>query len=278
MDGAPRPWRAVIGGVLIALAPAFGSTAAEAANVDVELVLAVDTSSSMTPDELALQRRGYAAAFRSPDVIRAIADGSYGRVAVTYFEWGASNSRRVIVPWTPISSKADADRVADTLEQAKTRNLLQTSISGAIRFGRQSLDDNAYQGLRRIIDISGDGPNNQGGLVTQSRDDAVEAGITINGLPLMLRGAADIAKYGFRLDDYYADCVIGGPLAFSLPVSSWNQFTQAVRRKLVLELSAAAPTLWRASGTRSLARDGSTATAAECSVGERIWIGEAPTQ
>ena len=141
--------------------------------VDAELVLAVDVSSSMQPGELALQREGYSAAFRSKDVIDAILYGGYGRIAVTYVEWGSSNVHRVVVPWTLVDSAASAHAVADKLDGAKIATMFRTSISGAIRDGLRAFDENRYHGLRRIIDISGDGPNNEGGPVTVARDTAV---------------------------------------------------------------------------------------------------------
>lgn len=237
--------------------------------VDVELVLAVDVSSSMTRDELVLQREGYKAAFRSPDVMRAIQYGRYGRVAVTYVEWGASTSRKVIVPWTLVANVADAEKVVRLLDEAKVRNLFQTSISGAIRYGVRAFEENSYRGTRRVIDISGDGPNNEGGLVSTFRDAAVREGITINGLPMILEGRAFGDETIALLDRYYTDCVIGGPGSFILPVSNWDQFAEAVRWKLILELSDARPKFWRASGREN---SGNAATT-DCRIGEKMWSG-----
>ncbi len=249
-------WPARIGPAVLAFALAFAciaglprrGLAGEADKVDVELVLAVDVSSSMQPSELALQRRGYSAAFRSKEVIDAIRYGGYGRIAVTYVEWGSSNVHRVVVPWTLVDGAAAAHAVADKLDGAKIATMFRTSISGAIRDGLRAFGENRYHGLRRIIDISGDGPNNEGGPVTLARDTAVRDGVTVNGLPLMVRqilpvGGEDLPP----LDDYYADCVIGGPRAFVLPVTSWRQFPQAVRRKLVLEMSGRNPAIREAS-------------------------------
>lgn len=238
--------------------------------VDAELVLAVDVSSSMQPAELALQRRGYAAAFRSKEVIDAILYGGYGRIAVTYVEWGSSNVHRVVVPWTLVDSAASAGAVAGKLDSAKVATMFRTSISGAIRDGLRAFGGNGYRGLRRIIDISGDGPNNEGGPVTVARDAAVQDGVTINGLPLMVRqqmssGGEDIPP----LDRYYADCVIGGPRAFVLPVTNWRQFPQAVRRKLVLEMSGRDPAVRQAA-----VKDGPEVLlpgkGADCQIGEKF--------
>jgi len=236
--------------------------------VDAELVLAVDVSSSMQPGELALQREGYSAAFRSKEVIDAIVNGGYGRIAVTYVEWGSSNIHRVVVPWTLVDSAASAHAVADKLDGARIATMFRTSISGAIRDGLRAFDENRYRGLRRIIDVSGDGPNNEGGLVTLARDTAVARGVTINGLPLMVRplvaaGGEDVPS----LDDYYADCVIGGTRAFVLPVTSWRQFPQAVRRKLVLEMSGRDPAV-REAAARSVPDVLLPGKGADCQIGE----------
>ncbi len=234
--------------------------------VDVELVLAVDVSGSMQYAELQLQRDGYVAAFRSPDVIDAIRLGGYGRVAVTYIEWARSELTRVIVPWTIIDGRETAEAFANRLEAALLSNMRNTSISGAIRYGAAAFDDNDVRGVRRIIDISGDGPNNQGGLVTTSRDVAISAGITINGLPLMIDPWLSELGLGLpELDAYYRKCVTGGPGSFVLPVTSWEEFPEAVRRKLVLELSGrkpAQPLVMKAEFVRSPEID--------CAIGEKL--------
>lgn len=228
----------------------------------------------MTREELALQRRGYAAAFRSRDVIDAIAYGRHGRVAITYVEWGASNSRRVIVPWMLVAGASDALALAARLDEAKIGHLFQTSIAGAIRYGLRALGDNAYTGERRVIDISGDGPNNDGGTVTVSRDMAVREGVTINGLPVVLGEGAP--EGGVTLDAYYADCVVGGPRSFILPVSSWSQFPTAVRLKLALELSGRAPRLWYADAGPMPRFRGISQTRTDCGIGEKLWRGMEP--
>lgn len=271
MNAVARYWRAALSGLALCV-PLFTSAISAASEpVDVELVIAVDTSSSMKTAELQLQRRGYAAAFRSREVIDAIADGVHGRVAVTYVEWGASGSRRLIVPWTMIGGAEDARQVADMLERATVKNLFQTSIAGAIRYGRRALRENEFNGDRRVIDISGDGPNNQGGLVTMARDSAIDEGITINGLPLMLPGNV-LSRHDLSLDDYYADCVIGGPRSFLLPGRDWDQFPDAVRRKLVLELAEGPET-----GAPEEPADARilkiSSGGADCTIGEALWRG-----
>lgn len=210
--------------------------------VDVELVLAVDASWSMDFEEQAIQRDGYANAFRSEDVIEAILYGGYGRVAVTYVEWAGSGSQQVVVPWTVIDSEDTSIAFAESLAEGAPRHFRRTSISGALTFTTALFDQNDYEGLRRIIDISGDGPNNQGGPVETARDAAVAQGITINGLPLMTNAPNDSIGYAIPdLDRYFAECVIGGGQAFVIPVKSWEEFPVAVRRKLVLELAGKMP-------------------------------------
>lgn len=211
---------------------------AKGTKVDVELVLDVDTSWSMDPEEQLTQREGYAAAFRSDEVVNAILSGLYGRVAVTYIEFTSYKTQSVVVPWTLIDSAAGSRAFADALTGIRPMRMRSTSISGAIDDARRRLDDNGFDGERRVIDISGDGPNNNGRIVTHARDDAVADGITINGLPLMTGGTEPIPGHpGVSLDQYYSRFVVGGSRAFVLPVHSWDVFPDAVRRKLVLELA-----------------------------------------
>ncbi|WP_345944276.1 DUF1194 domain-containing protein [Aureimonas sp. SA4125] len=239
--------------------------------MDVELVLAVDVSWSMDSGEQRLQRDGYVAAFRSPEVQQAILDGGNQRVAVTYVEWAGNFSQSVVVPWTLIGSKADADGFAYRLAEEEPARERRTSIASAIDFSAGLFDGNGFSGLRKVIDVSGDGPNNQGRAVNHARDDAVKRGITINGLPLMTSGeSSGYLSWGSipNLDTYYADCVIGGPGAFVIPVNDWAQFPDAVRRKLVMELASVwpAPPAQRVEAMPVAGR-----AAADCLIGERQW-------
>ncbi|KXF77101.1 hypothetical protein ATN84_12870 [Paramesorhizobium deserti] len=205
--------------------------------VDVELVLAVDASRSMEPFEQKIQRDGYVAAFRHPQVIKAILEGLHGRVAITYIEWAGFGFQRVIVPWTLVDSRQAAERLAAELDRPVPPPQSRTSISAAIDFSAGLFDGSGFKGQRRIIDISGDGPNNHGRPVIDARAAALDKGITINGLPLMTRGSLYSGWDVKDLDQYYGNCVIGGPGAFLIPVTSWEQFPVAVRRKLMLELA-----------------------------------------
>ncbi|MEM9999640.1 MAG: DUF1194 domain-containing protein [Pseudomonadota bacterium] len=216
-----------------------GSPAQATEQVDVELVLAVDVSGSMSDQEMKIQRRGYIEAFRSKEVIAAINSGLIGSIAVTYVEWARDDLQRNVVPWMKIDNAHDAHAFADRLEAAPRGNMRYTSISGAIKTGMYMLDTNSFDGMRQVIDVSGDGPNNQGGLASDARDEAVSRGIIINGLPLM----TNAFQFRYRgqevaLDAYYQSCVIGGPGAFLIPVTSWSGFSDAVRRKIVLEVAA----------------------------------------
>src|SRR5690606_10437572 len=211
--------------------------AARADVVDVELILAVDVSLSMSPGELAIQRDGYAAALTSEQVINAIRDGVHGKIAITYVEWAGVTVQHIVVPWTIVSNHEEAQAFAEKLTLHPPNSARRTSISGALAFVGDMFAESPHRGMKRVVDISGDGPNNQGGLVVPARDALVELGITINGLPLMTQGGYSSVYDLANLDLYYEHCVIGGPGAFMIPVNDWSQFPEAVRRKLVLELA-----------------------------------------
>jgi hypothetical protein len=265
------------GGFLILAAVLASSLARSQSNemdVDVELVLAVDASRSMQSFEQKIQRDGYVAALRQKDVIRAIREGVHGKVAITYVEWAGSSMQRIIVPWTVVDGAETAEKFASLLAEPIPSTQSRTSISGAIDFGSSLFDNNGFKGLRRVIDISGDGANNNGRPVLEAREQAVEKGITINGLPLMTRGDFYTDWAVEDLDIYYTNCVIGGPGAFMIPVNAWDQFPEAVRRKLVLELAGNRSEIRKASYQMP---DGVPVLLAQnkgnydCMSGERIW-------
>ena len=241
--------------------------------VDVELILAVDVSLSMSPEELVIQRDGYAAALTDKAVLGAIAAGAHGKIAVTYVEWAGQYVQHVVVPWSVISSPADAETFVKQMTATPPRSARRTSIAAALDFAGKLFEDSGFRGMKRIIDVSGDGPNNQGNHVEKARDRIVRRGVTINGLPLMTNGNGMITPYDIaNLDDYYTDCVIGGPGAFMIPVNSWSQFPEAIRRKLVLELAAADHPLRTAMEADRppvvLARNGPKS---DCQIGEKMW-------
>jgi len=228
---------AALAGGLLAFAPAWHRAPTA---VDLALVLAVDVSTSMDPEEQDLQRQGYVEAFRSPSVHRAIHSGMLGRIAVTYVEWGGGRRLRhqnVVVPWTILESPGDSASFADRLARAPVHRAAGTSIAEAIDFSLALLSTGHFLTLRRVIDISGDGSNNQGRLITDARDEAVAQGVTINGLPLMLN--APDREENATIDAYYRDCVVGGAGAFMIPVRDRNQFLSGTRTKIIREIANA---------------------------------------
>jgi hypothetical protein len=261
--GAAMALRALAAGLAIAMTPP-AAVAAET-EVDLELVLAVDVSLSMDQGEQKVQRDGYIAAFRHPDVIDAITSGLLGRIAVTYVEWAGTAAQIVRVPWTVIDGPQSAERFAAFLVSAPFERVYRTSISAVLAFAAVNLDANDYVAPRRVIDVSGDGANNQGLPVTAVRDAVVARGIVINGLPILTNplnydGFFDLQE----IDIYYEDCVIGGTGAFIVPVTDQAQFATAIRRKLVLEI-AQGPVR---------ARPVAVVTAEpriDCLVGEKMW-------
>lgn len=251
--------RALLLSLAVLAAPAF----ADPIEVDLELFLAVDVSRSMSPAELEIQRRGYASALASDEVITAIQSGLLGRVALTYVEWAGEYGHRVVIDWTMIETAQEAQAFSDLLTARFDSGMRRTSISGALEYATDSIATNTFHGLRRVIDVSGDGPNNQGGPVTRARDAAVAQGIVINGLPLMTREGSGQQWHLEDLDTYYRACVVGGPGAFVIPVHDWSQFAIAVRRKLVLEIAGLTERIHRAQYAPESAYD--------CLIGEKIW-------
>ncbi|WP_235974670.1 DUF1194 domain-containing protein [Stappia albiluteola] len=223
------------------MGPVHQSAIPATTEVDVELVLAVDISQSMDRDEQEIQRAGYVAALTSPEVLEAIRFGPIGRIAVTYLEWGGIGEHFVVAEWAVISDMQTAQAFAGKVAEAPLHQKQRTSIASALGQAVTMVQVNEFEGLRKVIDISGDGPNNQGGKVTESRDAALASGITINGLPLMMKNEQNAWQGILHLDHYYEDCVIGGPGAFAIPVRSKEGFADAIRMKLVLEIAGLSP-------------------------------------
>ena len=196
----------------------------------------VDVSRSMSEGELEIQRRGYAEALRSDAVLTAVRSGLLQSIAMTYVEW--AGTQEVVIGWTLIQSREDLDAFADVLSARFNPALRRTSISEAVIYGAELIERNEYRGLRRVIDVSGDGPNNQGRGVEEARDAVVAKGIVINGLPLLTQDGFGAYWHIDQLDVYYRRCVVGGPGSFVIPVLDWADFADAVRRKLVLEIAA----------------------------------------
>lgn len=207
--------------------------------VDLELVLAVDVSSSMDMAELELQRAGYVAAITDPAVIAAIEYGPTGRIALSYVEWAGPSYQILTMPWQIIDGAASARRFADQLAAQPILRQTDTSISAALLFSAAQFASNGFYADRQVIDISGDGPNTAGPHIVPTRDAVVEQGIVINGLPLILAPAPIDPNSAITLADYYRDCVIGGPAAFLLPVQAHSGIVVGIRRKLILEVAMA---------------------------------------
>lgn len=254
-------------GTLAVTAQGVGRSAPPASTlpeVDVALVLAVDISFSMDLEELAMQRTGYIEALRSPEVHKAIANGATGRIALTFFEWAGVNIQHHLVPWRVIDSAGSAMAFAEELERQPTRRGQRTSVSGAIDFSVRQLEEAPVQALRKVMDISGDGPNNSGRIVTLARDEALRKGMSINGLPIALKrpGYLDIDQ----LDIYYEDCVIGGQGAFVIAITEKSQFVQTIKTKLIMEISDAP-----AEPARLIIPTQMRTPRVSCTVGEDMW-------
>ncbi len=251
-------------GRVLAVSFAFGPTmsiADDHDSVDAAIVLAVDVSGSMDGEELAVQRAGYLDAIRHPDLFRIVAAGQHGKIALSHFEWAGNVREGSTVSWRVIDSAAALELFASEVEALPLRTSFGTSISMAIDYGVAMIESAQFAAESWVIDVSGDGPNNMGPPVAASRDRALARGITINGLPIVLRpsrGAPD-------LEAYYEQCVIGGPGSFVLAARTTEELAPAIRRKLFRELYGDAggqgpERVYRAQG----------ADPVDCMVGERL--------
>jgi hypothetical protein len=272
-------WRVSIGSILIAMLtsmPAFSQPASQPqtaiqddsrAAVDVELVIAVDISYSVEMDDLAAQREAYAKAIVSEEFLRALRAGPVGKIALTYFEWSSAKDQKIIVPWRQIDGPESAEALAAEIVAAPVRRGSRTSISGAIKYAMPLFEQSPYRGSRRIIDIAGDGPNNNGDPVATARDTALQQGIVITGLPILINatppGSTDISHID-HIEWYYEDCVIGGPGSFVVPVTDRESFKEAIRTKLALEVAGHTPEGSTAHSTDKEPR-------VDCMIGEKLW-------
>lgn len=228
----------------LAVSTGLGAPGPSAASepVDLQLVLAIDVSGSIDDQEARVQREGYIAAFRNPLVVDAIEHGMLGRIAVAYYEWAGLGHTRMIADWSLIEDKRSADAFADKLSQNPPQTAYWTGISHAIDYAVPYFERNAFTSVRKVIDISGDGPNNWGRMVTEARDVAVAAGVTINGLPIMNGRPSRYGRLPMPdLDLYYQNCVIGGFGAFIEVADNFDDFARAVLRKLILEIAGMQP-------------------------------------
>ena len=215
----------------------FADKSPSAVPVDVELVIAVDVSNSMDPEEQALQREGYILGLTSREFLQALRNGNHGRIAITYFEWAGLYDQKIILPWRLIDGPESAEAFTNEIKRSPYRRAPRTSIFGALQFAKPLFDSSGYGGLRRVVDVSGDGSNNMGPPVTIMRDAVLVAGITINGLPIMLSRANSTGPSIPNLDIYYEDCVIGGPGSFVIAIKDREQFKEATRTKLAQEIA-----------------------------------------
>lgn len=227
--------------LLATLGAGIGRASAQEGAVDLALVLAVDVSRSIDEEEARLQREGYRNAMADPAVIAAITGGTLGAIGVAYLEWAAYTAQRLIVPWTRIGSAAEARAWSDRLARSPRESLNWTSLSGALRFSREVLSQCPWEATRRVIDVSGDGVNNNGPPAEPERDRLVAEGVTINGLPIV----NDRPNFGMvpngDLEPYYRDSVIGGPGAFLVVANDFGVFGEAIRRKLIAEIAGNDP-------------------------------------
>lgn len=269
---APRRLATLVAGLLmlVGLVAAPKASAQVREEVDVALVLAVDISHSMDTDEQALQRSGYMTAITSPEVMSAIRSGLTGKIAVSYLEWAGSASQSILVDWQIIATPQDAENFASILGEAPIRRAYRTAIGDALLFSAQQFDTLPVAAMKKVIDISGDGPNNQGTYAPIARDEVVARGIVINGLPLKLKLRTDGWGDMENLDVYYQTCVIGGPGAFVIPVRGAERFAEAIRRKLVLEIAGAPPAPAASPGALRV-QHVSTSIDPLCLEGERRW-------
>ncbi|MBP7002784.1 DUF1194 domain-containing protein [Amaricoccus sp.] len=241
------------------LAAAGGDARAEGpVAVDAAIVLAIDVSGSMDLEELAVQRAGYLDALRHPDLARIVAAGRTGRIALSHFEWAGQVRADSTVPWRVIDGAAGLEAFAREIEALPVHTSFGTSIARAIDYGVALIEAADFAADRWAIDVSGDGPNNVGPPVTEARDRALAAGVTINGLPIVIRPSRGLAD----LPGYFEDCVIGGPGAFVMPAVEAEELAPAIRRKLFRELIGAAP--------EAEVRLAAGEAAPDCLIGERL--------
>ena len=271
----------LLAGLYLAFVGGWSAYAAEVP-VDLELALGIDVSGSVDDKEAILQRNGYIAAFRHPSVVDAIQHSKLGRIAVSYYEWAGFGHMKIIAPWTLITDKATANAFATQLTKEEPETARRTAIAAAITFGADFFDRNGFAGKRRVLDISGDGPNNWGDTVNSARDLAVARGITINGLPIVNNRPSYSGRPQMKnLDLYYRDCVIGGPGAFFVVANDFKDFARAVLRKLILEIAGKQPTTpWPQSAKSSFTNPllvrvaakvpRAKRTAPPCNAGERM--------
>ncbi|MBV9979287.1 DUF1194 domain-containing protein, partial [Bradyrhizobium sp.] len=196
--------------------------------------------------------------------LQALRAGPNSKISLTYFEWSASSDQKIIVPWRVIDGPETADAVASDIMNTPVRRGSRTSISGAIQFAMPLFEEDPYRGLRRVIDVSGDGPNNNGLPVAPVREEALAKGIVINGLPIMVKEPSYATMDIDNLDWYYEDCVIGGPGSFVVPITDREKFKEAIRAKLLLEVAGRTP-------EHRVIPTAEKEPRVSCLIGEKLW-------
>jgi hypothetical protein len=246
-----RPALAIIAIMLLFSA----SDRAGAAGVDLTIVLAADVSRSVDDGEFELQRKGYAAALTDPRVLKAIHATKSGAIGVSFIEWSGEDDQQVVLPWTEIRDEEDGGGAAAAILKAPRSFIGRTSISAAIDYAMAYFAKAKWPAARRVIDVSGDGTSNSGRAITEARDQAVAAGVTINGLAII----NDKPNLGYSahtnppggLPNYYRHNVIGGASAFLIVVKDFNSFADAMASKLAKEIDVA-----RAAGDKPRVAEG----------------------
>ncbi|GGB33985.1 hypothetical protein GCM10011316_02600 [Roseibium aquae] len=216
---------------------AAGIRSGFAEELDLELVLLADATGSIDEAEIRFQRQGYAEAITDPAVLSAIASNAYGKIAITYVEWGSANSQQVVVDWTVIDGRASAEAFAASLMEQPRLAFGRNAIGAALLKGKELIDTNSYAGLRKVIDLSADSANNWNGPpIAEARAAVINSGIVINGLAVLCRHCSG-RPAGYDLENRFANEIIGGPGAFVITADNAQTFADAVRRKLILEIA-----------------------------------------
>src|SRR5258705_8527004 len=228
--------RSVALGAPILTLLAWSAPALAAEQVDLKLVIATDVSGSINDEEARLQREGTAEPFLDADVVKAIRNGSLGRIAVSMIDFSSPDYDKVIIDWQIIRDKASATSFAELVRASPRTPGRRTSVSSALELGSLLIESSEKDivATRKVIDVSGDGPNNDGNPMRETHDRVVGQGIVVNGLPIMDDNANG---YFPNLDKYYAACVAGGRGSFVVAVHNYKDFSAAMRHKLILEIS-----------------------------------------
>jgi hypothetical protein len=225
---------------VLATGPIIGTMAAKAEEtaVDLQLVMAVDVSRSIDEVEAELQRRGYIEAMTNERVIDAILSGENKRIAVCYVEWAGTHYQQTVIDWMLIDSPRAAHAFSDKLSESPRTSQSWTAVGAALATSAQRFQDSPFTSRRRVIDISGDGRTNDGPPAELIRDKLVAEGFVINGLPVMMNRQNYGRPQDATLDKYYEENVIGGPGSFMIVAANFDDFSRAVRSKLIREISA----------------------------------------